>query len=428
MRRIFLITTRSYFFWCVATPQKEDTPDVAQPRPRPDQVPMSTPSSSSSHGSKSNGAAQSDPVAPAPADPGGGTVPGASPNSTTSLTPGVAGAGGGGGGPLVAAAHNAPPTAALAVPLSLTGAIVLIAGGLLLHHRRQLAAERERCNAQLAASTGANTTTTTIATITPSSSRSTPNLHPAGLASDLGSGLIGTSTSGMDKGSDRYNHHGDAEKAALFVRALCRGNSSDRHHAYDAYHDRCPDATYARGAPEPRLRTRQLDPLTREFSTHTRRRPHPPSSSSSSSSPSHPSSYRGIFGNRHSVRRSGSTNTYNGGASSLWRSLSIARRKVATPSTFLASPALTESAGSVTSDVLPSYLPSPNFDGAAAQHEFEHGARTGDLGFVNVPLSPLLPPPLHTRREAVEPDDSRMRELRGVYEAVAHALGGVRRV
>jgi len=379
---------------------------------------MSTPSSTSSHGSKSNGAAHSDPVAPAPADPGGGTVPGAPPNSTTSLTPGVAGAGGGGGGPLVAAAHNAPPTAALAVPLSLTGAIILIAGGLLLHHRRQLATERERCNAQLAASTAANTTTV------PSSSGLTPNLHPVGLASHLGGGRISTSTSGTDKGSDRYNHHGDAEKAALFVRALFRGGSSDRHHAYDAYHDRRPEAPYAQGVPEPRLRTRQLDLVTREFSTHTRRRPHPSSSSSSSS---HPSSYRGIFGNRHSVRRSGSTNTYNGGASSLWRSLSIARRKVATPS-ILASPFLTESAGSVTSEVLPSYLPSPNFDGAAAQCEFEHGTRTSDLGFVNIPLSPPLPPPLHTRGEAVEPDDSRMRELRGVYEAVAHALGGVRRV
>jgi hypothetical protein len=136
-----------------------------------------------------------------------------------------------------------------------------------------------------------------------------------------------------------------------------------------------------------------------------------------------------MLGNRHSVRRSGSTNTYNGGASSLWRSLSIARRKVATPSTLLASPTLTESAGSVTSEVLPSYLPSPNFDGTAAQGRgFEHGASTGDLGFVNVPLSPPLPPPLHTRGEAVEPDNSRMRELRGVYEAVSHALGNVRRV
>jgi len=356
---------------------------------------MSTPSSSSSHGSKSNGAAQSDPVAPAPADPGGGSVPGTSPNSTASLTPGVGGAGGGGGGPLVAAAHNAPPTAALAVPLSLTGAIVLIAGGLLLHHRRQLAAERERRNAQLAASTGTNATTTT------SSSESTHNLRPAGLGVDLGGGRTATSnTSSRDKGSDRYSYCGDAEKAALFVRALFRGGYSDRHHAYDAYHDRRPDAPYVQGAPEPRLRTRQLDLLTREFSTHSRRRPHPSSSSSSPSSSrsSHPSSYRGIFGNRHSVWRSGSTNTYNGGASSLWRSFSIARRKVATPSTLLTSPALTESVGSVTSEVLPSYLPSPDFDGAAAQGRgSEHGASTGDLGFVNVPLSPPPPPPLHTR-------------------------------
>jgi hypothetical protein len=380
---------------------------------------MSTPTSSSSHGSKSNGATQLDPVAPAPADAGGGSVPGSSPNSTASLTPDVGMGGGGGGGPLVVAAHNAPPTAALAVPLSLTGAIVLIAGGLLVHHRRQLAAERVRCSVQLATSTGANAATTTTA-----SSESTHNLPPAGLGVDLGGGHTATSaTSSRDNGSDRYSYCGDAEKAALFVRALFRGGCSDRHHVYDAYHDRRSDAPSVQAAPEPRLRTRQLDLLAREFSTHTCRRPHP----SSSSSPS-PSSYRGIFGNRHSVWRSGSTNTYKGGASSLWRSLSIARRKVATPSTVLASPALTESVGSITSEVLPSYLPSPNFDGAAAQgRASEHGASTGDLEFVNVPLSPPPPPPLHTREEAVEPDNSRLRELRDVYEAVAHALESVRR-
>ena len=84
---------------------------------------------------------------------------------------------------------------------------------------------------------------------------------------------------------------------------------------------------------------------------------------------------------------------------------------------------------SVTSEVLPSYLPSPNFVGAAGQlGGCEHGASIGDSGFENVPLSPPPPPPLHTRGEAAEPDDSRMRELRGVYEAVARALGSVNRV
>jgi hypothetical protein len=38
----------------------------------------------------------------------------------------------------------------------------------------------------------------------------------------------------------------------------------------------------------------------------------------------------------------------------------------------------------------------------------------------------LSPPPLHTREEAAETDDSRMKELRGVYEAVARALGSTR--
>ncbi|KAI0271701.1 hypothetical protein BC834DRAFT_967141 [Gloeopeniophorella convolvens] len=75
---------------------------------------------------------------------------------------------------------------------------------------------------------------------------------------------------------------------------------------------------------------------------------------------------------------------------------------------------------SVTSDVLPSYLPSPTFD---------HGGGSnygGDIGFENVPLSPLPPPPLHVRDEAAEPNDARARELRGIYEAVARALGTVR--
>jgi hypothetical protein len=87
---------------------------------------------------------------------------------------------------------------------------------------------------------------------------------------------------------------------------------------------------------------------------------------------------------------------------------------------------------SVTSEVLPSYLPSPQFDGSGfptadqdqAHGGGEHGATgVGDLGFENVPLSPPLPPPLHTRGEAADLDDSQMKELRGVYEAVARALG-----
>ena len=77
---------------------------------------------------------------------------------------------------------------------------------------------------------------------------------------------------------------------------------------------------------------------------------------------------------------------------------------------------------SVTSEVLPSYLPSPQFDGPTADH-VERCASVGDFGFENVPLSPPLPPPLHTRGEAADPDDSRMKELREVYEAVSRALG-----
>jgi len=85
---------------------------------------------------------------------------------------------------------------------------------------------------------------------------------------------------------------------------------------------------------------------------------------------------------------------------------------------------------SVTSEVLPSYLPPPQVDGRTATDHAragEHGATTGvgdfGFGFENVPLSPPLPPPLHTRGEAADPDDLRMKELRGVYEAVARALG-----
>lgn len=84
---------------------------------------------------------------------------------------------------------------------------------------------------------------------------------------------------------------------------------------------------------------------------------------------------------------------------------------------------------SVTSDVLPSYLPSPRFDDGPAADRAHDDARSsaGDFGFETVPLSPplpLRPAPLHTRGEASDPDDdSRMKELRGVYEAVARALG-----
>jgi hypothetical protein len=328
--------------------------------------------------------------------------------------------------PLVAGAHNAPPTAALAVPLSLAGAIILLASGLALHHRRKLAAERELCNARLAA---------TSSSVAPSSSSSSPAEStrglrpPVGLALDLGrrtttsTTSTTTSRSGRDRGRDYY---GDSEKALFAARALLRGGFPDR--ADDTDYDRRREgvaayATYSRahGAPEPRQRTRQPDPsldLAREF-TIPRRRAHP--------------SYREIFGDRdrHGVRRGGTrTSDYNGGgASSLWRSLSIARRKVPPPSASSASPALTESVASVTSEVLPSYLPSPSFVGGIAQvRGYEHGASTGDSGFENVPLSPPPPPPLHTRGEAVEPDDSRMRELRGVYEAVAHALGSTHRV
>ena len=55
-----------------------------------------------------------------------------------------------------------------------------------------------------------------------------------------------------------------------------------------------------------------------------------------------------------------------------------------------------------------------------------HEHKESDFAFETVPLSPPPPPPLHTREEAAEPDDLRMRELRGVYEAVARALGSVR--
>ncbi|KAI0005326.1 hypothetical protein BJV74DRAFT_215721 [Russula compacta] len=415
-------------------------PDVAQPRP--DQAPLSSSSST----------ANSNPAVAAPADPGGGTLTlpsavGIPPNSTATWTPA---GNGGGGGPLVATAHNAPPTAALAIPLSLTGAIVLFAGGLALYHRRKLAAEKERCAARRLVSTSDVASSTTSL----ESSARRP-LRSVGLAfDDLGGGGGGGGGSDRGDGAGTGTHVvvDDAEKA-LFARALFRGGFLD--HVFDAYHNdndnkrrseseaavaaaasgtaaaaaaadcssyRPPYApsysSYAhRAPPEPRQRTRQLDLLTREFT------PRPRAHLSSSS-------YRGLFGSRHSARLSTCSSNINnnnnggGGPRSHWRSLSFARRKVA-PHSGLTSPAMTES---VTSEVLPSYLPSPNFGAAGQLGGCEHGASIGDLGFENVPLSPPPPPPLHTRGEAAEPDDSRMRELRGVYEAVARALGSVRRV
>jgi hypothetical protein len=368
-----------------------------------------------SPGAKSNGTSNSDPATPAvavPADPGGTLSPpsaaGAPPSPATTVTPGTSA--GGGSGPLVAAAHSAPPTAALAVPLSLAGAIVLLASGLAFHHRGKLAAERERCTARqsgLAAQ---------LATTNDSSGPALRHLRSFGLALDMGGG-----------GSQGGGKYDDVEKA-LFARTLLRGGFSD--HTHDAYYDRHPgraaltaDGLYsytrshARRAPEPRQRTRQLSQLTREFTNRLRAQP-------SSSRTQSRTSYRRALGDRQDIRRGANT----GRESSLWRSLSIARRKAA-PLSALASPAMTESMTSVTSEVLPSYLPSPDFGGTADQMcGYGDRAGVGDAGFENVPLSPPPPPPpLHTRGEATEPEDARTRELRGVYEAVARALGSVRR-
>jgi hypothetical protein len=296
-----------------------------------------------------------------------------------------------------------------------------------VHHRRRLAAEKERAWSW-----------------SRDDDASEPSLlrrmrsHSAGLALNLGRG-----NSRSNRGSD----HDDVEKA-FFARALFRGAALPDHthdHAHDAYCDRrltqkamaaaagplysYTAPSYAYGAPQPRQRTREADPLSREFTTTTtiaaaaRPRVRPPS----------PPSYRGLWGRHHSVLRSTSSND---GGGSLWRSISFAAARhkmvaapVAPPSA-LNSPAMT-AVGSVTSEVLPSYLPSPNFACAAAADQARgggHGAGVGDFGFENVPLSPPLPSPLHTRREAADPDDLRMRELRGVYEAVARALGSVHRV
>jgi hypothetical protein len=275
----------------------------------------------------------------------------------------------------------------------------VLAGGLALHHRRRLAAEKERARDKLA--------------------RSTSRLRSTGLALNLGSG-----GGGMYRGADDVDV--DVEKAlfarggALFQRGS-GGLFSD--HATDAYYPRAAAGTaplYPYYAPEVRHQTRHLALDLLPALGYRRPRPPPPPLSPSSASSSLRRGFRDV-GNtdrsrsrsRNHIRGSGSSN----GGSSLWRSLSISRhrRKVVPPSTLPSSPSMTES---VTSEVLPSYLPSPEI-----VHREHHAQGTGDMGFENVPLSP---PPLHTREEAAEPDDSRMKELRGVYEAVARALGSTR--
>jgi hypothetical protein len=424
-------------------------------------------SSSSSTGTKSKGATTDSnpaapaaaPAAPAPENPNGILSPPSaassiSPNSVATATP-PGGNSSGSGAPQVAAAHNAPPTAALAVPLSLAGAIILLAGGLALHHRRRLAAEKERSwskAAQLIRGGAAGDDDDDDATSASALLRRLRS-HSSRLAIlHLGGG---NSNSRM---RDNGNHHDDVEKA-LFERALFRGVTAlPDHHTHDAYYDRClpekaaaaagdplysshayaPSYAYGAPRPQPRQRMRELDLLSREFTSGTtttaRPRAHPSRSRSSSSS----SSYRGLWGGRrYSVRRNTTSNTHGDGGS-LWRSLSFAAARhkkvvappvarVAPPSS-LNSPAMT-AVMSVTSEVLPSYLPSPTLVGDVADQARgdEHEAGVSDFGFENVPLSPPLPSPLHTRGEAADPDDSRMRELRGVYEAVSRALGSAQR-
>ncbi|KAI0286614.1 hypothetical protein BGY98DRAFT_941004, partial [Russula aff. rugulosa BPL654] len=181
---------------------------------------------------------------------------------------------------------------------------------------------------------------------------------------------------------------------------------------YSSYY---PPSSYA---PEPRQRTREPGLLSREFTARPRPRPraHPSPSASS---------YRALWDRRYTLRRStrssnDNTNTNSGGGGgSLWRSLSFAARHkkvlppapTATSPSALNSPTMTVVTTSVTSEVLPSYLPSPQFDGPTAAPMLAWSTAS------------LPPPPLHTRGEASDPDDSRMKELRGVYEAVARALG-----
>jgi len=274
----------------------------------------------------------------------------------------------------------------------------VLAGGLALHHRRRLAAEKERAREKLA--------------------RSTSRLRSTGLALNLGSG-----GSGIYKGADDADV--DVEKA-LFARggALFQGGSCDGcfpDHAVGADYPRAAAGTallYPYYAPEPRHQTRHLALDLLPTAGYRRPRPPPLPLSSSSASSSLRRWYRDV-GNadrsrsRSHIRRSGSSN----GGGSLWRSLSISRhrRKVVPPLTLSSSPSMTDS---VTSEVLSSYLPSPDFVDRG-----HHGRGNSDFEFENVLLSP---PPLHTREEAAEPDDSRMKELRGVYEAVARALGSTR--
>ena len=352
-------------------------PDFVQPQSGSDQAPMAPP----------NGSANSS--GPAPVDTGG--PPLAPGTGSATVPPPVATS-----GPLVAAAHSAPPTAALAVPLSLAGAIIVLAGGLALHHRRRLAAEKARARDKLA--------------------RSTSRLRSTGLALNLGSG-----GGGIYRGADDVDV--DVEKA-LFARrgALFQTGSGGlfSDHAMDTYYPRAAAGTalYPYYAPEVRHQTRHLalDPLPPPG--YRRPRVPPPPLSPSSTSSSLRRGFRDVgptyrSRSRNHICGSGSSN----GSSLLWRSLSISRhrRKDVPPSTLASSPSTTES---VTSEVLPSYLPSPKI-----VHQGHHGQGTGNLEFENVPLSP---PPLHTREEAAEPDDSRMKELRGVYEAVARALGSTR--
>ena len=370
--------------YLIAYHQNENNPaavpsDVAQPpQSESDQAPMSSP----------NGGVTSSPPLVDPA------VPPPAPVSSSVVVPHPAAT----SGPLVAAAHGAPPTAALAVPLSLAGAIIVLAGGLALHHRRRLAAEKQRAHEKLA--------------------RSTSRLRSTGLALNLSSG-----------GSGMYEGAGDADvdvEKALFARggALFRGGGCDGcfpDHAADAHYSRAAAGTahlYPYCAPEPRHQTRHLALGLLPTVGFRRPRPPPPPLSSSSASSSLRRGYCDV-GNadrnssRSHIHRSGSSN----GGRSLWRSLSISRhrRKVVPPSTLISSPSMTES---VTSEVLSSYLPSPDFVDRG-----HHGQRNDNFEFENVLLSP---PPLHTREEAAEPDDLRMKELRGVYEAVARALGSTR--
>ena len=340
-----------------------------------------------------NGSANSS--GPALVDPGG--PPLAPGTGSATVPPPVATS-----GPLVAAAHSAPPTAALAVPLSLAGAIIVLAGGLALHHRRRLAAEKEHARDKLA--------------------RSTSRLRSTGLALNLGS-----SGGGIYRGADDVDV--DVEKAlfarggALFQRG---GGGLYSDHATDAYYPRAAAGTaplYPYYTPEVRHQTRHLALDLLPTLGYRRPRPPPPPLSPSSTSSSLHRGFRDVgctdrSRSRNHIRGSGSSSS--NGSSFLWRSLSNSRhrRKDVPPSILASSPSMTES---VTSEVLPSYLPSPKI-----VHQGHHGQGTGNLDFENVPLSPLPPPPLHTREEAAEPDDTRMKELRGVYEAVARALGSTR--